>query len=41
VMFFNYSDWGTNMWYGVNRLDGSHKKSFEDLRRAAHGLPQS
>lgn len=41
VIMFMYQDYGTNMWYGVNRLDGSHKKSYEDLRRAAHGLPQS
>jgi hypothetical protein len=41
VITFMYSDYGTNMWYGVRRIDGSHKKAYEDLRRAAHGLPQS
>ena len=41
VIVFNYSDYGTNMWYGITRVDQSHKKSYEDLRRAALGLPQS
>lgn len=41
VIFFMYQDYGTNNWYGVTRLDGSHKKAYEDLRRAAHGLAQS
>jgi hypothetical protein len=41
VIVFNYRDWGTNMWYGITRIDGSHKKSYEDLRRAALALPKS
>jgi Glycosyl hydrolase catalytic core len=41
VIFFMYRDYGTNMWYGITRIDGSHKKAYEDLRRAALGLPQS
>lgn len=28
VVIFNFEDYGTNNWYGVRRLDGSHKPSF-------------
>jgi hypothetical protein len=41
VVIFNYADYGSNNWYGIVRADQSHKKSYEDLRRAALGLPQS
>jgi hypothetical protein len=41
VIVFDYRDSGTNTWYGITRVDGSHKKSYEDLRRAALGLPRS
>ncbi|HXS47074.1 MAG TPA: glycosyl hydrolase, partial [Solirubrobacterales bacterium] len=35
VVYFNYHDYGTNMWYGVVRSDGSHKPAYEALRQAA------
>jgi hypothetical protein len=41
VSAFDYQDYGTNNWYGITRSDGSHKKSYEDLRRAGLGLPES
>jgi len=41
VIIFMYADYGSNNWYGIVRADQSHKKSYEDLRRAALGLPQS
>ena len=41
VIIFEYRDSGANMAYGITRADGTHKKSFEDLRRAASGLPKS
>jgi hypothetical protein len=41
VVVFNYRDYGSKDWYGITRGDGTHKKSYEDLRRAAQGLPQS
>ena len=41
VIIFNYADYGSNNWYGIVRADQSHKKGYEDLRRAALGLPQS
>lgn len=41
LFIFTYQDYGAKNWYGVTRTGGAHKKSFEDLRRAAHGLPQS
>jgi hypothetical protein len=41
VWIFNCGDYGTNNWYGIEHSDGTHKKSYEDLRRAALGLPQS
>jgi hypothetical protein len=41
VTIFNYRDFGTNMWYGITRSNGTHKKSYEDLRRATLGLAQS
>lgn len=39
VMVFNYRDYGTNMWYGITRPDGSHKPSFDALRCAAQSKP--
>jgi len=41
VIIFNYADYGSTNWYGIVRADQSHKKSYEDLRRAALRLPQS
>jgi hypothetical protein len=41
VIMFMYADYGSNNWYGIVRADQSHKKSYEDLRRAALGLPKS
>jgi len=41
VIIFKYRDSEANMAYGISRVDGTHKKSFEDLRRAAAGLPKS
>lgn len=41
VIVFEYRDADANMAYGITRLDGTHKESFEDLRRAASGLPGS
>jgi hypothetical protein len=31
VVIFNFQDYGTNNWYGIRRLDGSHKPSFSVL----------
>jgi hypothetical protein len=41
VIIFEYRDSDGNVAYGITRVDGTHKKSFEDLRRAALGLPKS
>ena len=41
VIVFKYQDSDANMAYGITRLDGSPKKSFEDLRRVATGMPRS
>lgn len=35
VVYFNYRDYGTNMWYGVLRSDGSRKPAYSALREAA------
>jgi hypothetical protein len=35
VIFFNAVDYGTNMWYGIERTDRSHKPSFSALALAA------
>jgi len=39
VMVFNYRDYGSNMWYGITRQDGTHKPSFDALRCAAQSKP--
>jgi Glycosyl hydrolase catalytic core len=41
VILFMYRDYGTNNWYGVTRLDGSHKPSYDALHRAALGLSET
>jgi hypothetical protein len=35
VVYFNYRDYGTNAWYGIEHADGSHKPAYEALRQAA------
>ncbi len=35
VIFFNAVDYGTNMWYGIERTNRSHKPSFNALALAA------
>ncbi|MGE0066633.1 MAG: glycosyl hydrolase, partial [Solirubrobacterales bacterium] len=35
TIYFNYRDYGTNMWYGVLRSDGSRKPAYTALREAA------
>jgi hypothetical protein len=35
VIYFNYRDYGTNMWYGVLRTDGSKKPAYTALKEAA------
>lgn len=35
VMFFNAVDYGSNMWYGIERTNRSHKPSFAALAAAA------
>jgi hypothetical protein len=35
VVYFNYRDYGSNMWYGVLRNDGSRKPAYNALRDAA------
>ena len=35
VIYFNYRDYGTNAWYGIEHADGSHKPAYEALRQAA------
>jgi hypothetical protein len=34
VLVFNYVDYGTNMWYGIERSDRTHKPSFAALANA-------
>ena len=34
VLIFNYVDYGTNTWYGIERSDRSHKPSFAALAKA-------
>lgn len=34
VLVFNYVDYGTNTWYGIERSDRSHKPSFAALSKA-------
>ena len=34
VLIFNYVDYGTNTWYGIERTDRSHKPSFAALAKA-------
>jgi hypothetical protein len=34
VLIFNYVDYGTNTWYGIERADRSHKPSFAALATA-------
>jgi hypothetical protein len=35
VDYFNYRDYGTNAWYGIEHSDGTHKPAYEALRQAA------
>lgn len=35
VLIFNYVDYGTNTWYGIERKDRSHKPSYAALARAS------
>jgi hypothetical protein len=40
VVIVNYRDFGTNNWYGITRLNGTHKSSYRALYCAAQGLSQ-
>lgn len=35
TIYFNYRDYGTNAWYGIEHADGSHKPAYEALHQAA------
>jgi hypothetical protein len=35
VVYFNYRDYGTTAWYGIEHADGSRKPAYEALRQAA------
>jgi hypothetical protein len=37
VILFNYIDYGSNAWYGIERRDRSHKPSFTALAEASSG----
>lgn len=38
VYYFNYQDYGSNNWYGVTRIGGAHKPSYNALKNSAQGL---
>ncbi|HVY96334.1 MAG TPA: Ig-like domain-containing protein [Solirubrobacterales bacterium] len=35
VIYFNYRDFGSNNWYGIERADGTKKPSYSALKQAA------
>jgi hypothetical protein len=37
AVYFNYVDYGTNTWYGIERKDRSHKPSYAALGRVSEG----
>lgn len=39
AVYFNYIDYGSNYWYGIERRNHSHKPSFAALARAASEGP--
>jgi hypothetical protein len=41
VTIFNYRDYGTNDWYGIESTSGAHKLSYAALHDAASGLSLS
>ncbi len=41
VTIFNYRDYGTNDWYGIESASGAHKLAYAALQEAAGGLPLS
>jgi len=41
VTIFNYRDYGSNDWYGIESASGAHKLGYEALHDAAAELPLS